>query len=306
MSTHFRIGACALIASGVLALPAAANAADIQTAVSAVQAHTTHADAALDRAVSLFGKNHDKAARITYAKSRKEMGLAKAAAAKARHQANTPNEHALAAAAAVLVATEQGENIEKLARAMRKGADGADENKIAAAARADTKGRDKAIAILNVLMGELPDQAQVGIAKAIAALSVDRADETQAEALDLVSSKVSKANKGRVVETIEASVDGQAKAAETLAALIANPDTPAAALPGLQTAYDAVIADHGSVADILGHFSENMPGWVHTFVEQIITQAHTDAQGMKDNHPTGPPAGHPGGPPATVPGPPFS
>ncbi|MGH2840026.1 MAG: hypothetical protein ACRDKY_04285 [Solirubrobacteraceae bacterium] len=302
MSSKFRIGACALIAGGALALPAAASAADIQTAVSAVQAHTTKADAALDRAVSQFGKNHDRAARIAYAKSRKQMGLAKAAAAKARHQANTPNEHAAAAAAQVLVGIEQGENIEKLARAMRKGADGADENKIAAAARADTKGRDKAIAILNVLMDQVPDQAKTGIAKAIAALSVDRADETQAEALDLTSSKVSKANKGRVVDTIKASIDGQAKAAETLAALIANPDMPAESLPGLQTAYDAIMADHGAVADVLSHLSDNVPGWVRTFVEQIITQVHTDAQGMRENHPTGPPAGHPGGPPATIPG----
>ena len=87
MSSHLRIGACALIASGALALPAGANAADIQTAVSAVQAHTDRADAALDRAVALFGNNSDRAARKAFATSRKEIGLAKAAAAKARRHA---------------------------------------------------------------------------------------------------------------------------------------------------------------------------------------------------------------------------
>ncbi len=36
-------------------------------------------------------------------------------------------------------------------------ADGADENAIASAARADTKGREKAIAILNVLLAQVLD-----------------------------------------------------------------------------------------------------------------------------------------------------
>ena len=161
MSCHLRIGACALIATGALALPAGANAADIQTAVSAVSAHTDRADAALDRAVSLFGKNSDRAARKAFATSRKEMGLAKAAAAKARRQADTPTENTQAALAQALVGAELGENIEKLAAALLP-ADGSDENKIAAAARADTQGREKAIAILTALMGQVPDQAKFG------------------------------------------------------------------------------------------------------------------------------------------------
>jgi len=86
-----------LIAIGALALSAGANAADIQTAVSAVQAHTDRADAALDRAVALFETNSDRKARVAFAKSRKEMGLAKAAAAKARRQVDTPAENTQAA-----------------------------------------------------------------------------------------------------------------------------------------------------------------------------------------------------------------
>ena len=84
--------------------------------------------------------HNDRAARIAFAKSRKEMGLAKAAAAKARRQADTPAEHTQAALAQALVGAELGENIEKLAAALLP-ADGRDENKIAAAARADTQGR---------------------------------------------------------------------------------------------------------------------------------------------------------------------
>ena len=297
MSSHLRIGACALIASGALALPAAANAADIQTAVSAVQAHTDRADVALDRALSLFGQNSDRRARVAFARSRKQIGLARAAAAKARRQADTPNEHAQAALAQALVGEQLGENIEQLVAALRP-ADGRDENAIAAAAKADTTGREKAIAILTVLLGKVPEQARVGIAKAIAALSQDRDDETQAAARALVSTNVSNANKRRVVQAVQTSVDGQATASQTLAALIANPNMPAQSRPGLQIAYDAVTAEHGSVADILSRLSPRMPAFVRAFVERIITQARTDAQGMRTNHPTGPPAGTPGGPTA--------
>lgn len=297
MSSHLRIGACALIATGALALPAGANAADIQTAVSAVQAHTDRADAALDRAVSLFGKNSDRAARVAFATSRKQIGLARAAAAKARRQADTPDEHAQAALAQALVGEQLGENIEQLLAALRP-ADGSDENAIAAAAKADTKGREKAVAVLTVLLGQVPEQARIGIAKAIAALSQDRDDETQAAARALVSKHVSSTNKRRVAQAIDASVDGQNTAAATIAALIANPNMPAQSKPGLQIAYDAVTAEHGSVADILSRLSPRMPAFVRAFVEQIITQARTDAQGMRTNHPTGPPAGTPGGPTA--------
>ncbi len=297
MSSHLRIGACALIASGAMALPATASAADIQTAVNAVKSHTTRADSALDRAVSKFANGSDRTARVSYAKSRKEMGRAKAAAAKARRQAHTPNEHAKAALAQALVGAELGENIEKLATALRT-ADGRDESKIAVAARADTRGREKAIAILTALLTEVPEQARTGIAKAIAALSQDRDDETQLEAKALISKHVSTTNKKRVASTIKISIDGQTKASETLAGLIASTDMPAESKQGLQTAYDSVTAEHGSVADILSRLSPRMPAFARARVEQIITQARTDAQGMRDNHPTGPPAGTPGGPTA--------
>ncbi len=301
MSSHFRIGACALVAVGALALPAAAGAADIQTAVSAVQAHTDHADAALTRAVSLFGKNSDRTARVAFAKSRKEMGLAKAAAAKARRAAHTPDEHAAAAAAQALLGAQDAANIERLARALVR-SDGTDANKIASAARADTQGREKAIAILTALLGQVPDQAKAGIGKAIAALSQNRDDEVKVEARALVSRKVSEPNKRRLASAVKTSVAGQAKASDTLAALIASADMPFASKAGLQTAYDAVTAEHGSVANILSRLSDRMPPFVRTFVSKIITQARTDAKGMRTNHPTGPPAGTPGGPPAGTPG----
>ncbi|MFP5361263.1 MAG: hypothetical protein ACLGI5_00875 [Thermoleophilia bacterium] len=301
MSSHLRIGACSLIACGALALPAGANAADISTAVNQVRAHTDRADAALDRAVVLFQNNSDRKARVAYAKSRREMGLAKADAATARRQAGSPSEHGQAARAQALLAAQQDQNIETLTRALRR-ADGRDESRIAAAARADTKGREKAIAILTQLLAQVPEQARSGIAKAIANLSTDRVDEVSAMSTALRSSHVSKANKRRVVSTLKTDVEGQTDAATILAALIASPDMPAESKQGLQKAYDNVTAEHGSVADILSRFNSRMPSFVRDFVSKIVAQARTDAQGMRDNHPTGPPAGIPGGAPTTTPG----
>ena len=215
-------------------------------------------------------------------------------------QADTPTRNTQAALAQAIVGAELGENIEKLAAALLP-ADGSDENKIAAAARADTQGREKAIAILTALMGQVPDQAKFGIARAIAALSQDRDDETQATGKALVSKHVSSANKRRVAEAVKTSVDGQATASATLAALIANPNMPAQSKPGLQIAYNAVTGEHGSVADILSRLSPRMPAFVRTFVERIITQARADAQGMRENHPTGPPAAFPAARPPVSP-----
>ena len=107
---------------------------------------------------------------------------------------------------------------------------------------------------------------------------------------------MSEPNKRRLAAAVKTSVDGQNKASDTIAALIASPDMPADSKQGLQKAYDQVTAEHGSVADILSRLSDRMPAFVRDFVTKIITQARTDAQGMRENHPTGPPAGVPGGP----------
>lgn len=294
MSIPVRLGACALIASGALALPAVAGAADITTAVKAVQTHTDRADAALDRAFSLFENGQDRAARRAFAQSRREMGMAKAAAAKARRDADTPQEHTRAAKAQALLADELDDNVEKLVGVLPE-ATVRDENKIASAARSDTTGREKAMTVLTSLLAKVPAQARTGIAKAISSLSQGRDDETRAEAAALVSSKVSNTSKRRVASALKTSINGQAKAADTLAALIASTDMPSESKQGLQTAHDAVAAEHGSVADILSRFSDRMPAFARTLVEKIVTQARTDAQAMRENHPTGPPAGTPGG-----------
>ena len=46
-----------------------------------------------------------------------------------------------------------------------------------------------------------------------------------------------------------------------------------------------MVAEHGSVAFIHARLSDRMPASIHSFVEQIITQARTGAQGMRENRP---------------------
>ena len=292
------LAALALAAPGSALADTPRSGSDgIAIAVSHVSAHTDRADAALERALRMYSKSNDRAARVAYAKSRREIGHAKRDAAKMRRDARTPHAHLRAAKAQALVAEQQAENVEDLAKALRP-ASGRDESKIAAAARGDAKGREKAVAILTELLAKVPSQAVPGLTIAIGKISQGSEDEVGALSTALRSSHVSNANKRRAVSVLSTSVEGQLSAAETLAALIADPNMPTQAKQGLQTALDAVSGERGSVAGILSRFSSRMPSFVRSFVERIITQARTNPRGMRENHPTGPPAGTPGGPTA--------
>jgi hypothetical protein len=303
-----------LLVAGALAFPAAA-AAHIDVAVSSVRAHTDHADAALERAVALYEQNAQQRATRSLNRSRSQLGKATAEAAKLLRSADTPAERVAAARALRLVASQRHENIEQLVGVLPE-ATSSVENTIARAALTDTRGRDNALAILQALLGQVPADAVQGINRAIAALSTDRSAEVRVEARALTSARVSARAKRTVARSLARSVDGQTTAAEKLAQLIASPAIPQAAKPGLTRAYDAIIADHGSVADILSRFSDRMPAFVRSFVERVITQARQDARSMRDNRPTppgqggttpgGPPTGTPGGPPSDTPGGPPS
>ncbi|HEV2820733.1 MAG TPA: PT domain-containing protein [Solirubrobacteraceae bacterium] len=286
------------LAAGALIVPGAAQA-HVETAVSSVKAHTSRADAALDRAVSLYDRHAAGRADRSFVVSRREMAAAKREAAKLRRQADTPREELQAARAQALVAVEQDQNIEKLTEAL-DGAKGRSERKVAAAALADTRGREKSLAVLTALLDEVPQQAREGIARAIAARSQGRDEEIADQAQALADRDVSSTSKRTVARSVQANVEGQAKGAERLAALIAGDDVPEEGKAGLRTAYEAVSAEHGSVADILSRFSERMPAQIRSFVEEIVTQARQDAQSMRDNRPT-PPSGQPEGTPTGQP-----
>lgn len=301
-----------LIATGALTMvaavaPAGVASADVQVGVKSVKAHTDRADAGLDRAVRLFERNADRRGSRELARSRRELGQASAEAAKLRRQADAPNERATAARAAALVADQRDENIDQLVGALDE-VRGKVENTVAKAALSDTRGRDKAIAVITALLERgVPEQAATGLAKALGALAQDRDGEVKAEAKALVGDDVSPAGKRTVAKTVQANVDGQDRASTKLAELIADEDMPAQSKPGLQRAYDAVIAEHGSIADILSRFSDRMPASIRGFVERIVTQAREDAQSMREDRPSPPSGGGqpdetPGGQPDSTPG----
>lgn len=284
-----------LAAAAALAVPGVASASGLDSAVDAVQKHTNKADAALDRAVSAFERDADRRGKARLSRSRSQMGLATAAAAKLVSGAQTAEDRVAAARALMIVATQRDENVEELVGVLAE-TDGRVEKRLARIARGDTRGREKAVGVLSELAPTLPADAATGIAIAIAALTADRSGEVEVEARALASRQVGARSKKLVGDAVEASVEGQAGAAERVAALLADEGMPAESKEGLQAAYDAITADHGSVADILSRFSDRMPASIRVFVSQIVQQAREDAQSMRDNRPT-PPAGKPEGTP---------
>ncbi len=287
-------------------LPATAGADPI-SASDAVKAHTDRADAALERAVALFEAHRDGRAARALKANRSEIGKATAAAAKLLRDAVSPAERREAAKALRLVATARDDSVEVLVEALDE-ASGRAESKVAQAALSDTRGREKALGILAALAAELPEQAQQGLMKAVTALSTERASEASAEAKALASDAVSGRSKRTIAKSLNANLDGQAAAADKLAELIASEDSPEAAKRGLQRAYDAVTADHAAAAEAVAEFSEQMPAWARAFVEEIVTQAQTDATEMRENRPEPPTPEPPAGgrpPEQTPPGPPV-
>ena len=160
----------AVLVAGALAFPVGASA-HIDTGVSSVRAHTDRADAALDRAVALFETNRDGRGEQSLRRSRREMGHATAEAARLRRTADNRSERAVAARAQVLVADQLEENIEQL-KGLLDEVEGLVENMVAKAALADTRGLEKAVAIIERLLEQgIPSQAVAGLNAALAALS---------------------------------------------------------------------------------------------------------------------------------------
>ncbi|UTI64370.1 hypothetical protein NBH00_23910 [Paraconexibacter antarcticus] len=276
-------------AAAALAVPAAASAADVQTGVDAATSHTAKADSALTHALTLFKGGDVTRGTAAFTASRKEMGLARSAAAQARHAARTAADRALAADAQADVAGQQDTNIVKLATLLPR-THGTVQNQVAQAALADTKGRDKALAVLAAVALTAPAQAQSGLAHAVQALSTDRSSEITADAKALVSDAVTPSNKQTLAAAVKPDVSGQTTAADKLKELLGAASTPDAAKPGLAKAYDAVTTEHGTLADILSRFSDRMPASVRSFVTSIVTNARTDARTMHNDRPAPPTA----------------
>jgi hypothetical protein len=285
-----------VVAIAALAAPATAGA-HIETGVSSVRAHTDRADAALERAVALFERDADRRGSAELSRSRRQTGLATAEVAKLRRSADSRTERTEAARAQSLVGEQQDENVEQLVGALDE-TEGRVESKIAQAALADTRGREKAIAVISAVVSRgVSEKAAPRLTEALAALATDRDQEVEAKSAALTSEDVSAKAKSSLAKSVEASVQGQAKAAERLAALIVDEDVPVAAKPGLQRAYDRVAAEHGTVVDILSRLSERMPASIRAVVEGVVQQGREDAQSMGENRPAAP-SGQPDGTPS--------
>ena len=291
----------ALVCAAAFALPAGASAASFDTALREVQKHTTRADSALERAQALFESDRDGQAARAFALSRRELGMAKRDAARLRQRAESDRERAAAARAQARVADLQDENVEQLVGLLDE-AKGRVESTIARAALADTRGRDKAIGVISAIIESgVSDKAIPGLTRALGALSGDRDDEIQQEAQALAGDDLSSRSERIVATTVGQAVNGQVTAASKLAELIASEEMPAQAKQGLQRAYDAVVGEQQRSVEILVEFSDRMPPSVRSFVEQVVSQARENAQGMRDNRPSPPTAGAPQGTPTGSP-----
>ena len=280
------VGVSAALAAAVALVPVTAGA-DPLSASETVAVHTDRADAALARAVELFEANRDRRGARALKVNRAEIGKATVAAAKLLRDADSGAERRTAAKALRLVATTRDDAVETLVAAVEE-ASGRVDSAIAQAALSDTRGREKALAVLGALTDELPEQAQAGVAKAIAALSTDRAPEARAEAAAIASGAISTRAQRTLAKALEANLDRQVVAAETLRALIASDDVSGSGKAGLRRAYDAVTADHAAAAAAVGEFSDRMPEWARAFVEQVVAQAQEDATQMRENRPEPP------------------
>jgi hypothetical protein len=309
LKNRVRRAGAALLVGALAALPAVGSAHP-SVAATSVRAHTDRADAALDRAATLFASGQDAEGLAAFGRSRSETGKAVAEAAKLVHTADTPAERAAAARALRLVATAQAEQIPPTVSLLGP-AEASAENAIAEAALADTRGREKAIAVLRALIAKgVPDSAQAGIARAIVALSTDRGDEITAEVKVAADAEVSSRTAATLATTTDVSLRGQARAAAILTALKAR--LPAAAAKGIDRALAAIAAEQKAAAEALHAAAPGMPESVREFVSQVADRAADRAEGMREDRPAPPvppDAGTPGppaGPPVEVPAGPSS
>lgn len=297
----------ALIATAALGFPAGASAADIQTAVDAAERHTQKAEAALDRATTLFAKGRESRGSRALSVSRRATAAAVADARRATRAADGRSDRRLAAAAQRLVAEHQDENIEQLVTLLDE-ADGGAETRAAAAVLADTRGRERAIAVLSRLAERgVSNRSAKGIARALVALSQDRDQEIEVEVEALTSEDVSASSAEILGDAVEANVEGQVTSASKLAELIASDSIPAAAAEGLQRAYDAVTGEQERSAAALEDACPLMPESVCTRVSEVAAGARSSAQEMRetrgpaadggDPRPDGAPASAPTGAP---------
>jgi hypothetical protein len=238
----------ALAAGALVALPAAASAhpghgpGHAADPVAKVTAQTERADAALDRAADLFAAGRERPAAGAVHRSQAALRHAMRTTARVVRKADTDEERGLAASAVITVATEMDEQIPTLVGLLDTATSARADLRLARAALADARGREKAIEVLNDLVKEgLPAESQAPVAAAITALSTDRSAEIAKATAALEDPDTSEAAGKTIRLTIDVTLHGRERAADILRQLIEQ--LPETARPGLRRALHAVQAE---------------------------------------------------------------
>jgi hypothetical protein len=282
----------ALLAGAALAAPAPALA-DGPPSVASVKAHTVRADRSLQRAVVRFQRHDDAAAARLLSDSRSELAAARRDGERLRTSARTDAQRDRAAGARTIVARAADRNVDRLAKVL-PAAEGPVEAQVARALLADTVGRDDDIAVLTALLDRgVSDGGATAIAGAVAELSQDRDREIGRELDALAGDDVAGAVKRLLARAVARNVDGQQQAGRELAELFDRPDVPAQAKQVLRAAYQAVVEEQGTAAELLERCSERVPTEFRDWVQRVRRDASAGGQELQASRPdaTGPGSG---------------
>ncbi len=266
--TSSRTLAAAIAAGALIAIPATASAASGPSG-AVVKAYTVRADAAMDRAVSMFASDHDRAAMRQFRMSRAWLGRAKMMSARLAEAAETDGQRTRAANAWRLIAEARDANLAMLLALLEK-VDASTDRIIASALLADTKHRDAAIAAIQDLIdaGVTP-KAESKLGVLITSLTSGRVEEIGAQVNALAEFKLPTEAQKAVAMAIQSNLDSQARVAAVLDGLI--PQLPAASRAQLQAALDMVYEQLEAAADAMDDVIDLMPPFVRPLIQRMLT-----------------------------------
>jgi len=244
-----------LIGGAVVAAMALPVTAEAHRSVSpqTVAKHIRSADQALGMVETLVERNRDAKAAVQLAKLRRQSRAADRESASLRRRARSRRAKGRAASLTVKLAQQHNEAAEDLARIVDE-ASGAVQVDIAEAINAELRGREKAISALTRLMSRVPESAKPGIARAIARLSSDGADEVRSLTQALEGASLSPQARQEVQDALELATAAMDTALELLSSLVDQ--VPEQARPYVELAVGLVIEQLNMVKNLLlGLFS---------------------------------------------------
>jgi hypothetical protein len=221
-----------LLTAGPAALAAAPSLSDVLQ-------HTKAAETALEKAVAAFDQHALGKGKTALSTNRSEIGAAVAETAKLIKDATTPADRLAAAKALVAVARQAGRDEDGLAGLVGALTRGTTlQLRVAGATNVDAHRTATAVAKLTQLAPGLPDQAQQGIATALAQLTRSRGGAVSGETTAVTDHGVGGTAKGAVAAALSADVHGQQLAIDLLQAVRAG--LPAPAQAGIDKALAAI------------------------------------------------------------------